>query len=87
MSTLQQSPFFLLRATTRADRRKIVLLVMERSLELDSGAAQEARSDLVRPSVRLTAEVAWPPVVSTKTQMSGPADYYALFCRKLALAG
>lgn len=64
MSSLKQSPFYLLGATTRDDRRRIVAIAEERSFELDSSVSQKARSDLAHPRTRLTAEVAWLPGVS-----------------------
>lgn len=64
MSSLVQSPFYILRATTRDDRQRIVARAEERSLDLDSAASQKARSDLVHPRTRLAAEVAWLPGVS-----------------------
>jgi hypothetical protein len=64
MSSLRQSPFHLLGVTTRDDRRRIVALAEEKSLELDAAVSQKARSDLAHPRTRLTAEVAWLPGVS-----------------------
>lgn len=64
MSSLKQSPFYLLGVTTRDDRRRIVAIAEERSLDIDSAASQKARSDLAHPRTRLTAEVAWLPGVS-----------------------
>lgn len=64
MSSLKQSPFYLLGVTTRDDRRRIVALAEEKSLELDAAVSQKARSDLAHPRTRLTAEVAWLPGVS-----------------------
>lgn len=63
-SHLQQSPFALLGATTRDDRRRIVELAEEKSLELDHDACQRARSDLSSLRTRLSAEMAWLPGVS-----------------------
>ncbi len=61
---LHRNPFFLLSATTRDDRRRIVELADEKSLELDHEACQKARSDLTSPRTRLGAEMAWLPGVS-----------------------
>lgn len=65
-SKLQQSPFALLGATTRDDRRCIVELAEEKSLELDHDACQKARSDLTNPRNRLSAEMAWLPGISPR---------------------
>jgi hypothetical protein len=63
-SQLQQNPFALLGVTTRDDRRRIVELAEEKSLELDHDACQKARSDLTSPRMRLSAEMSWLPGVS-----------------------
>ena len=63
-SHLQQNPFALLGVTTRDDRRRIVELAEEKSLELDHDACQKARSDLTSPRMRLSAEMSWLPGVS-----------------------
>lgn len=63
-SHLQQNPFALLGVTTRDDRRRIVELAEEKSLELDHDACQKARSDLTSPRTRLSAEMAWLPGMS-----------------------
>lgn len=58
------NPFLLLGVTTRDNRRRIVELAEEKSLELDHDACQKARSDLTNPRVRLSVEMAWLPGVS-----------------------
>lgn len=65
-SELHQSPFALLGATTRDDRRRIVELAEEKSLDLDHDVCQKARSDLTNPRNRLSAEIAWLPGVSPR---------------------
>lgn len=65
-SHLQQNPFALLGVTTRDDRRRIVELAEEKSLELDHDACQKARSDLTSPRTRLSAEMSWLPGVSPR---------------------
>lgn len=65
-SQLQQNPFALLGVTIRDDRRRIVELAEEKSLELDHDACQKARSDLTSPRTRLSAEMAWLPGVSPR---------------------
>lgn len=56
----------MLGATTRDDRRRIVELAEEKSLELDHDACQKARSDLTSPRTRLGVEMAWLPGVSPR---------------------
>ncbi len=63
---LHNNPFALLGATPRDDRRKLVELAEEKSLELDHAKCQKARSDLTNPRSRLSAEVAWLPGVSPR---------------------
>lgn len=65
-SHLQQNPFALLGVTTRDDRRRIVELAEEKSLELDHDICQKARSDLTSPRSRLSAEMSWLPGVSPR---------------------
>ena len=65
-TALHQSAFALLGATTRDDRRRIVELAEEKSLELDHDVCQKARSDLTNPRTRLSAEIAWLPGVSPR---------------------
>jgi hypothetical protein len=52
--------------TTRDDRRRIVELAEEKSLELDHEVCQKARSDLTNPRNRLSVELAWLPGVSPR---------------------
>lgn len=65
-SHLQQNPFALLGVTTRDDRKRIVELAEEKSLELDHDACQKARADLTSPRARLSAEMSWLPGVSPR---------------------
>lgn len=69
-SHLQQNPFSLLGVTTRDDRRRIVELAEEKSLELDHEACQKARSDLISPMLRLNAEMDWLPGVSPRKALN-----------------
>ena len=64
MTVLHQSPFAVLGVTTHDDRRRIVELAEEKSLELDSDICQKARADLTNPRARLSAEMAWLPGVA-----------------------
>lgn len=65
-TALHQSPFAVLGVTTRDDRRRIVELAEEKSLELEHDVCQKARSDLTNPRTRLSAEIAWLPGVSPR---------------------
>ena len=65
-TALNKSPFAVLGVTTRDDRRRIVELAEEKSLELDHELCQQARSDLTNPRTRLGAEIAWLPGVSPR---------------------
>ena len=65
-TALHQSAFAVLGVTTRDDRRRIVELAEEKSLELDHDVCQTARSDLTNPRTRLGVEIAWLPGVSPR---------------------
>lgn len=65
-TALHKSAFAVLGATPRDDRRRIVELAEEKSLELDYEICQKARSDLTNPRTRLSAEIAWLPGVSPR---------------------
>ncbi|MCL9685750.1 hypothetical protein [Legionella maioricensis] len=58
-SGIQRNPFFILNVNVRDDRKKIVQLTEEKSLEFDHYLCQKARSDLTHPRNRLSAELAW----------------------------
>src|SRR5215471_7823294 len=66
MTALHGNAFWLLGATTRDDRRRIVELAEEKSLALDSETCAKARSDLINPRIRLSTEISWLPGVSPK---------------------
>lgn len=70
---MHRNAFWLLGATTRDDRPRIVELAEQKSLELDHDACQKARSDLTSPRARLGVEMAWLPGVSPRkaTQLTG----------------
>jgi hypothetical protein len=72
-TALHRNAFWLLGATTRDDRRRIVKLAEEKSLELDHDTCQKARSDLTVPRTRLGVEMAWLPGVSPRkaVQLAG----------------
>ena len=65
-TALHRNAFWLLGATARDDRRRIVELAEEKSLALNHDACQKARSDLTNPRTRLAAEMAWLPGISPK---------------------
>ena len=65
-TALHQSAFSVLGVTTRDNRRRIVELAEEKSLELDHDVCQKARSDLTNPRTRLSVEIAWLPGVSPR---------------------
>jgi hypothetical protein len=65
-TALHQSAFAVLGVTTRDNRKRIVELADEKSLELDHDVCQKARSDLTNPRTRLNAEIAWLPGVSPR---------------------
>jgi hypothetical protein len=56
---LLENPFYILTATPRDNRSRIMELADERSLMLDSNECMNARSDLTNPRKRLSSEVAW----------------------------
>ena len=60
---LLQNPFYILNATQRDNRHKIMELAEERSLLSDTDACMAARASLTNPRKRLSAEVAWLPGV------------------------
>jgi hypothetical protein len=65
-SALHRSPFAVLGATIRDDRRAIVELAENKSLELDHDECQRARSELTNTRTRLLTEIAWLPGVSPR---------------------
>jgi Mg2+ and Co2+ transporter CorA len=65
-TALHQSAFAILGVTARDNRKRIVELAEEKSLELDHEICQKARSDLTNPRARLSAEMTWLPGVSPR---------------------
>lgn len=63
---IEHNPFFIIGASTRDDRHKIVALAEEQGLAANHEACSKARSDLTSPRNRLTAEISWLPGVSPK---------------------
>src|SRR4051794_31883660 len=58
---LVENPFFLLGASTRDTRHRIVELAEEKSLHLDQATCSRCTAELLNPRQRLTAEIAWLP--------------------------
>ena len=69
---LFKNPFYILGATPRDDKYRIIELAEERSLLSDADACMEAQSILITPRRRISAEVAWLPGVD-------PSFYGILF--------
>lgn len=65
-TALHRNAFWILGATSRDDRRRIVELAEEKSLTRDHDVCQNARSDITNPRTRLSAEIAWLPGVSPR---------------------
>ena len=62
--TIKENPFYILDATTRDNRQKIVELAEEKSFDIDEDLCQKARSDLTMPRNRVLAELNWLPGIS-----------------------
>jgi hypothetical protein len=60
------NPFFVLGATTRDDRRRIMGLAEEKCLFAEEQVASEASSALSNPRKRLAAEVGWLPGIGPR---------------------
>jgi len=60
---LLQNPFYILNATQRDNRERIIDLAEEKSLLSDSDKCMAARTELTNPRKRISAEVAWLPGV------------------------
>jgi len=65
-TSLHRNPFWILWATTRDDRHRIVELADDKALVLDADVCQKACADLTHPRARLSAEISWLPGVSPK---------------------
>jgi len=61
---LHKNPFYILGVSISDNRRSIVSIAEEKSLEIDHDICQKARSDLTNPRTRLSAEMKWLPGVS-----------------------
>ena len=60
---LLKNPFYILGATTRDDKHRIMDLTMTRRLFSDSAECEEAEAMLKHPIKRVSAEIAWLPGV------------------------
>ena len=60
---LLQNPFYILNATQRDNRQRIIALAEEQSLLSDADKCMTARAELTNPNKRIAAEVAWMPGV------------------------
>lgn len=69
---LLKNPFHILGATTRDNRHSIMELAEERSLLSDADECMAARSILIHPRRRISAEVAWLP--GTDPSRTGRTD-------------
>ena len=69
---LFKNPFYILGATPRDDKSRIIELAEERSLLSDADECMEAKDILITPRRRVSAEVAWLPGVD-------PSFYGLLF--------
>jgi len=58
------NPFFILGASPRDNREKIIELAQEKSLSLDLVIVTEAKNTLTNPRKRISAEIAWFPGLS-----------------------
>jgi len=63
---IKDNPFYILHATTRDNRQKIVELAEEKSFDLDEELCQKARSDLTMPRNRVYSELDWFPGISPR---------------------
>lgn len=61
---LLQNPFYILHATQRDNRQRIIALTEEQSLLSDADKCMAARTELTNPRKRISAEVAWLPGVA-----------------------
>ncbi len=63
---IKENPFHILLASPRDNRRRIMELADERSLQLDQSECVQARLTLITPRKRLSAEAAWLPGIAPK---------------------
>ena len=63
---LLENPFYILGATTRDNRKHILELAEEKSLITDPALCNKAKTELITPSKRISAELAWFPGLSPR---------------------
>lgn len=63
---LLENPFYILGATTRDNRKRILELAEEKSLVTDPALCNKAKTELITPSKRISAELAWFPGLSPR---------------------
>ena len=63
---LLQNPYYILNATQRDNRHRIIELAEEQSLLSDTDECMAARAELTNPRKRISAEVAWLPGVASE---------------------
>ncbi len=66
-SQFKNNAFFILGASSRDSKNKLIELADEKSLELDDSLVSKARSDLTNPRTRIFQELSWFPGVSPRT--------------------
>ena len=81
-----ENPFHILGATPQDNRRRIMELEQERNLSLNPNKRRQARSMLIHPRNRISAEMAWMPGISpmrakeiVKILKSSTEDFYSVF--------
>lgn len=63
---LPENPFYILGATTRDNRKRILELAEEKSLVTDPALCNKAKTELITPSKRINAELSWFPGLSPR---------------------
>lgn len=65
-SQFKNNAFFILGASSRDSKNRLIELADEKSLELDDALVAKARSDLTNPRTRIAQEMSWFPGVSPR---------------------
>ena len=63
----KNNAFFILGASSRDGKNRLIELADEKSLEMDDALVSKARSDLTNPRSRVAQEMSWFPGASPKT--------------------
>lgn len=66
-SQFKTNAFFVLGASSRDSKNRLIELADEKSLELDDSLVSKARSDLTNPRTRISQEISWFPGASPRT--------------------